>query len=132
MLLATRLLHPAEHRGPLSVEYRLPKGWKLHHPGQTAGGPRFEYPNFQKLLDTPVVAGSFDLRTRDIDGVKFHHVFLDKTLGFDAEVEGFIDRLTKVTRACRDVFGSFPFKEYSWISASRRARIGGSSTPTGR
>ncbi len=117
MLLATRYLFAPEVAGPCLVEYQLPKGWELHHPAGAAvrGANTFEYPSFAALLDTPVIAGRFDLKTRSLGGAKFHALFLDRTVGFDSQIEGFLDDLMKLAEQCRAFFGGFPFPAYSFI-----------------
>ncbi len=117
VLLGTRLPFLRGHEGPVTVRYELPPQWKLHHP---AGARQieqglFEYPSYSVLLDTPVVLGAFDVITREVEGVPFHHLFLDRAVGFDSEVDGFVDALVKVAREAHALFGSFPFEHYTWI-----------------
>lgn len=117
VLLGTRYLFLEEHAGPCRVTYELPDDWPLHHP---AGAKRlnattFEYPSYAALLDTPVTAGAFEARARTSHGVPFHHVFLDRTVGFDHKVESFIDAVMKITEECHALFGSFPFESYTFI-----------------
>jgi len=117
LLLATHLLFAPGLPGPCRVEYQLPSGWPLHHP---SGAKRldertFEYPSHAALLDAPIVAGRFEKRTREVAGVPFHFVFLDKALGFEAKLEAFLDALVRIAGLCREVFGSFPFEDYSFL-----------------
>jgi predicted metalloprotease with PDZ domain len=117
VLLGARYLHAPAHDGRCRVTYVVPDGWKIHHPAGAhhLGGRTWEYPSFAVLVDTPVVAGEFDLITRRLHGVDFHHVFVDRALGFASEVEGFVDDLMKVAAACHDVFGSYPFESYTYV-----------------
>jgi predicted metalloprotease with PDZ domain len=117
MLLATRYLFAPELAGPCTVEYLLPAGWGLHHPAgaRALGATSFEYPSFAALLDTPVVAGRFDARSRTNSRTAFHFIFLDRCVGFDAEVERFADDLMKIAEECRAAFGAFPFDGYSFV-----------------
>jgi predicted metalloprotease with PDZ domain len=117
VLVGTRYLHAPAHQGPLRVTYELPQGWAIHHPA----GPRaldartWEYPDFPVLLDTPVVAGRFDVITKQSHGVPFHHVFLDRAVGFEREAEKFVDTLMGVADAAFAMFGSFPFEHYTYV-----------------
>lgn len=117
LLLATHLLFAPGLEGPCRVEYQLPPGWPMHHP---SGARRldertFEYPSYAALLDAPIAAGKFERRTREIGGTPFHFVFFEKALGFDQKVEAFLDALCLVAQKCRDVFGSFPFEDYTFL-----------------
>ncbi len=117
VILGTRSLFVRGGAGPVQVEYVLPDRWKLHHPAgaKELGGGKYEYPSYAVMLDTPVVMGNFEVRTRTVRGTPFHHVFLDKTVGYEREVEGFLDVLVRVAEAAHDLYGSFPFDSYSYV-----------------
>ncbi|MHB8874357.1 MAG: M61 family metallopeptidase [Myxococcaceae bacterium] len=117
VLLGTRYLFAKEATGPLRVQYQVPEGWPLHHPSgaRDLGGGAFEYPGHAALLDTPVVLGNFKCISRELRGAKFHHLFVDRAVGFDSEVEGFVDQVMRVAESCHALFGSFPFADYSFV-----------------
>jgi len=117
LLLGTHLLHAPSLPGPCRVEYELPEGWPMHHPSgaKRVAERAFEYPSYAALLDTPVALGQFERRTRVLGGTPFHFVFFDRALGFDARVEAFLDALSRVAEGCRDVFGAFPFEDYTFF-----------------
>jgi predicted metalloprotease with PDZ domain len=117
VLRATRYLRVPEHTGPCTVRYALPAGWALHHPSgaHSLGENRFLYASFAALLDAPVVCGAFETHTRTVQGVKFHHVFLDRAVGFESEVDNFLDALCRVAEGAHQVFGGFPFADYTYI-----------------
>ena len=117
VLRATRYLFSPAHAGPCSVTYALPDGWTLHHPGgsEKRGEKTFAYPSFAALLEACVVTGSFERISRTLDGVAFHHVFLDRAVGFDTEAEKFVDALMKLAEEAKRIFGSFPFRDYTYI-----------------
>ncbi|HVE83911.1 MAG TPA: hypothetical protein VND93_13725 [Myxococcales bacterium] len=117
VLLGTRYLHAPELGGPCRVRYELPEGWALHHPGgaEPVDARTFEYPSYAALLDAPVVAGQFEVRTRAVGGATFDCIFLDRGFGFDTEVDGFVDSVVKAAEACRALFGGYPFQRYSFI-----------------
>lgn len=117
VLLGTRYLFRPDAPGPCEVRYEVPEGWAIHHPdgAEQLAPSRWRYPSFALWMDTPVVCGKFDVRTRALDGVEFHHVFLDRAVGFEREVEGFIDDLMKIAERCKAIFGSFPFAHYTWV-----------------
>lgn len=117
VLIGPRYLHAKAHRGPVRVRYELPEGWALHHPDgarELAPG-HFEYPSFEVLYDTPVVAGRFTTITRACAGTPFHFIFLDQAPGFPRHAEALIDGILKVAQACHELFGGFPFAHYSFV-----------------
>jgi predicted metalloprotease with PDZ domain len=117
VILGTHYLYAVGQLGPRTVRYEVPTGWKVHHPAgaETVGANAWRYPSYHALLDTPVVMGQFELVTRTWQGTPFHHVFLDRAVGYERELDGFVDSLMKVVESARDVFGSFPFEHYTFI-----------------
>jgi len=117
VLLGTRYLFAPALGGPCVVRYELPEGWVMHHPGgaEQIDERTFQYPSHAALLDAPVVAGKFDVRTRTSGGATFDHIFVDRGHGFDTEVDAFADAVMKTVESCRAVFGSYPFQRYSFI-----------------
>lgn len=117
ILLGTHYFTVVGHTGPVRVTYEAPSGWPIHHPSgaEQVDAQSWAYPTFALLLDTPVLFGAIERRTRAIEGTPFHFVFVDRCVGFESEVEPFIDELVKIARECRAIFGSFPFKDYSFL-----------------
>lgn len=117
VLRGTRYLFAPAHPGPCEVRYEVPQGWPIHHPAgaEPRGHDTWTYPSFLALLESCVVCGEFQRITRELDGVAFHHVFLDGAVGFDTEAGRLIDALMQVAAAAREVFGAFPFQSYTYI-----------------
>lgn len=117
VLLGTRYLYAVGQAGPVTVRYRFPEGWAVHHPAgaEAVDKATFRYPSYAALLDAPVVAGAFETFERTAAGTTFHHVFLDRAVGFATEREGFLDGVMRVVEEARRVFGSFPFEHYTFI-----------------
>lgn len=117
LLLGTRYPFAPAHPGPCEVEYRLPEGWPLHHPaGAVQVGPRrFLYESQAALLDAPVVTGAFTRATCTVRGTPFHALFLSLPLGYEEECATFLAGLSKLAESCHDIFGSFPFADYTFI-----------------
>lgn len=117
VLLGTRYLFPPDLGGPCRVTYEVPPDWALHHPGgaKQLDERTFEYPSYPVLLDTPVVAGSFIVKSRRAHGADFHFVFLDRAVGFETELDAFVDAVMKTADQCHAIFGCFPFERYSFI-----------------
>jgi predicted metalloprotease with PDZ domain len=117
LLIATRYPFAPAFPSACEVEYRLPEGWPLHHPaGAVQLGPRlFRYESQAALLDVPVVAGKVTRATRTVRGTPFHALFLAVPVGYEEEGPAFLDALVRVAESCHDIFGSFPFADYTFI-----------------
>jgi len=117
IVLGTRYLHLAGSTGPCSVQYEVPDNWKIHHPSgaRSTGTLSWEYPGYEILVDTPVTMGSFDLFSRKVRGTDFFFVFVDRTIGFESQVAFLVDRLAQVAEKLHEVFGSFPYEDYTFI-----------------
>lgn len=117
VLLGTRYLRLAGASSPCRVTYVVPDGWAIHHPSgaRQLGERSWEYTGYEQLLDTPVSFGKFDLITRKVRGTDFHHVFLNRGIGFEEGVEGFVDDLVKVAEVYFNIFGAFPFADYTYV-----------------
>lgn len=118
VLLGTRYLHVPAHQGACQVRYVLPPQWQhIHHPSGARPLPEhtWEYPSYEILLDTPVTMGRFDLFTRIVHGTPFYSVFVDRGVGFASGVEAFVDQLAAVADVFHQMFGAFPFADYTFV-----------------
>lgn len=120
VLLGTLLFFVRGEGGSCRVTYEVPENWGFHHPSGAAHmqGRTYEYPDYATLLDTPVVAGTFDQITRDVDGTPFHFVFLERAIGFEKRANDLVDALVRVSRECGRIFGGFPFDDYTFVMSS--------------
>lgn len=117
VLTGARYLRVPAYAGPYEVTYELPDGWAIHHPsGATElSATSWEYPSYEILLDTPVALGEFDLVTREVCGTPFHHLFLDRAVGSDSQVDHFVDQVDATVETFHEMFGSFPFEDYTFV-----------------
>ncbi len=118
ILLPTAFPVPVEWRGPVDVVVDVGDGRQLLVAGveEKTGDPRVRrFASFEAWLDTPMVVGEPTVIVRQVRGCRFEHVFCQEAIGFEAEVEGFVDELVRIAEACHDLFGSFPFERYTWI-----------------
>lgn len=119
LLLGTRYLFTPSHLGSCQVNYQnLPDNWNFHHPSgaiQIGDTPSWIYPSFEVLLDTPVVFGEYTLIQRDIQTIPFYFVFVDQCVGFDENVNPFINQLCLAIENLYSIFGEFPFTDYTFF-----------------
>lgn len=117
VMLGARLLFTPAHLGACEVHYRVPDGWRAHHPSgaERLGAFAWRYPSYELLLDTPVVFGHFDTLERLVRDTPFYFVFIDRGVGFEAESARFVDAVARVVDAIGAVFGSFPFADYTFV-----------------
>ncbi|MGJ7032992.1 hypothetical protein [Niabella hirudinis] len=119
VLMGTRYLFCPGFVGACSVDYaEIPQGWKIHHPSgakREGNTNKWVYPSFEILLDTPVCFGGFTLLQRTVKDIPFYFVFVDKGIGFDEKVNGFVDQVCLTAEKIHDVFGLFPFSDYTFI-----------------
>lgn len=120
ILLGTRYLYAPKHLGPCRVHYQLPEGWSaIHHPSgaQKIDDRTWDYPSYEILLDTPVAMGTFDLYVRKVgpEQTPFYFLFVDRGVGFAEGVEDLVGKVAQVAEGFRDIFGSFPFSDYTFL-----------------
>jgi predicted metalloprotease with PDZ domain len=118
VLLGGRYLQNPAWRGTCRVTYDLPSGWEVHHPAgaiRVGSSTAWDYPNYETLLDTPVVMGTFDLIKKTVKGTDFYFAFVDRGIGYNSQVQHFVTRLAKVAEKFREIFGSFPFENYTFV-----------------
>lgn len=119
IVLGARYLSAPAHLGTCRVDYQLPDGWDIHHPSGArrlgGGASAWEYPGYEILLDTPVVMGRFERFRHDVHGTPFWFVFIDRGVGFKSEVERFVATVARTASAFHQVFGSFPFEDYTFV-----------------
>ena len=118
VLLGGRYLHTPDWPGACRVTYDLPTGWKAHHPaGATRVGTTtaWDYPSYEVLLDSPVVIGPFDPIKLNVKGTDFYFAFVDRGLGYDSQVQNFVESLARIAEKFHEIFGSFPFENYTFV-----------------
>lgn len=118
VLMGTRYLFLTDYFGPCSTTYSTGNAnWKIHHPSgsESVGHNKWIYPSFEILLDTPVTLGKFSLFKKEIRETPFYFVFVDQGIGFEATVDKFINQVCVASEKIHDVFGLFPFSDYTFI-----------------
>jgi predicted metalloprotease with PDZ domain len=96
----------------------IPAGWRTHtslgRKGGGSSGP-FVAPNYDILVDSPLLMGEAEVRRFEISGTKFEYVFLAPS-GSNADVDRLAKDAESVARAFGEMMGGFPFSNYSFLA----------------
>jgi len=118
VLLGARYLLCAAHLGKVSVEYIVPEEWEgtIHHPsGAEHVDGKWIYPSSEVLVDTPVSMGEIDVYKRVVGCTTISFVFVDRGVGYSQRLEEFIGDVVEVAQFFHEMFGSFPFEDYTFV-----------------
>jgi predicted metalloprotease with PDZ domain len=117
IVTGARYLYVGGYDRACQVTYDVPDGWALHHPSgaERVDAYTWEYPSYEILLDTPVCMGTFEIVTREVKGTPFHHVFVDDAVSTAESRSAFIEQVDAVSARFHQMFGSFPFDDYTFV-----------------
>jgi predicted metalloprotease with PDZ domain len=109
-------------RRPHDVRLRLPASLPrvatALEPAQGGGPNAFRAPDFDTLVDSPIVAGELDVQEFDVDGRRHSLVNAGDHQAFDGR-QAAMD-VQKVVRAARQLFGTLPYKRYVFLNVFRQ------------
>ncbi|MEO8026815.1 MAG: PDZ domain-containing protein [Bryobacteraceae bacterium] len=96
------------------VEIVLPSRWSRAMTGLEGGPLKYSAPDFDTLIDSPIIAGNPAVYEWEIDGKKHYLVDTDEAGVFDG---GRAARDTeKIVREYKRMFGSLPYSKYVFIN----------------
>lgn len=100
---------------PIEIAVKAPDGWKIASGLEpTPGLPNIlTAPDYDTLVDSPLEIGIHDTITYTVDGVPHDIVFWG---GSPSNPEPFLRDFAKFTKVQKDLFGSFPYKRYVFIT----------------
>lgn len=75
----------------------------------------WRYPSFEILLDTPVAMGHYDCVERKVQGTPFYFVFVDRGVGYESEVNAFVDKCAPWPTTCSRHSAVSPFENYTFV-----------------
>jgi predicted metalloprotease with PDZ domain len=114
-------LYGAKDR-PVTLEIRVPAGWKIATGLKVDGPRRFAAADYDELIDCPIEAGRFDLRTWRTRG-------LEHRLAVHGRVNRSLDRVAKdlglIVEAEARLFGGLPYRDYTFILHTAPGIYGG-------
>ncbi len=99
---------------PASLELKLPDGWKVSNGAiPIQENPyRFDFANYDALVDTPMLIGRHSEYTYEVGGV-LHVVAIEGES--DLDHEAFVDGTRKLAEAANELFGGLPYDKYCFI-----------------
>ena len=116
------LVEDAGARRPHDVSIELPPGWKQSmtglDPGLDRAAHHYRAPDFDTLVDSPIVAGNPVVQTFDVAGSRHEIVEIGNVGAFDG-ARAAAD-LKKVVEAQRRIWGELPFKKYDFLLVFRQ------------
>lgn len=97
--------------GAITVDYRLPDGWALHHPFATDTFAA-ALPNLRALYSSVVGIGHFRHAVRDVRGVEIRIVLRGEFAFGDDDLIGVVERIVAHQL---DFFGDSPYDHYLFV-----------------
>jgi predicted metalloprotease with PDZ domain len=108
-------------QAPARVTFQVPAGWRLATglAPTTSDSTTFAAPNYDVLIDSPVLLGKFLTYAFSAAGTP-HRAVVDLG-GARAEAPGvFVDMLRRISTTAIGVFGSAPYTDYTYIFVGGR------------
>ncbi|MBL8972442.1 MAG: M61 family metallopeptidase [Myxococcales bacterium] len=113
---------------PARVDLTLPAGWQAHaalDPAPApAGAARFTAPDYDTLVDAPLVLGTPELRSFAVAGARVELVF-SAPAGSNADTARIAADLEKIVAAFAEMMGGLPLRRYVFLLLADDAGDGG-------
>jgi predicted metalloprotease with PDZ domain len=110
-------LMPEGHRQtPSTVKLEVPAGWKIITALDSTSDPAvFTAPDYDTLVDSPTLAGTFDLTRFEVEGIP-HYLAVVPAGSFSKDkTEKFTAMLGAIAQADSRMFGGLPYKKYVYF-----------------
>lgn len=105
-------------RRPHDVTISVPAGWQHAMSGLRDLGPsRFRADDYETLVDSPILAGTLDVRQFRVGGKPHYVVSVGDTTGWDAEAG--VRGLQTFVEESRRFWGELPYDKYLFLIAFR-------------
>jgi len=123
--LAEVLMYPVEARGaPVTVHFDgLPAGWKIATAMTAAGGSDFSAENYDRMVDSPVEAGTF--QESDFDDAGIHYRVVVDADAADYDMAKIVAMLRSMTAAAVSWMNDRPMSGYMFLYHFPRGPGGG-------
>jgi predicted metalloprotease with PDZ domain len=97
---------------PVTLDVRVPAGWRIATGLKPAGGRSYSAADYDELVDCPLEAGRFELRTWRTRGIEHR-------LAVHGRVNRPLDRVTKdlakIVESEARLFGGLPYRDYTFL-----------------
>jgi len=113
---------------PATVEIALPPGWQAHSAleilGTTPTAARFAAADYDTLVDAPILLGTPELRSFDVEGTRIELVFAAPA-GSNADTARVAADLQKIVSAFARMMGGLPLRRYVFLLLADESSDGG-------
>lgn len=104
---------PSERNRSVAVEFLLPEGWKLATPLEEASPGEYTAENYDRMVDSPVEAGTFDDYSYHQGGADYRVVVY--TEGAKYSSKKLLESCQKITAAETGIMQDVPFHRYTFF-----------------
>ncbi len=104
---------PAERNRSVAVEFLLPEGWKLATPLDENATGQYTAPDYDRMVDSPVEAGTFDDYSYEQGGAQYRVVVY--TEGAKYPSKKLLDSCEKITATETGLMQNVPFRRYTFF-----------------
>ncbi len=110
---------------PAELALSVPPAWTPHTTlPSTEARLRYRAPDYDTLVDNPLLLGEAQVRSFDVDETRFDYVFLAAS-GTNADVDRLAADAEKIVTAAGRIMGGFPFERYAFLVVADAAGGGG-------
>jgi predicted metalloprotease with PDZ domain len=107
---------------PVTLDLRLPAGWRVATGLRSVTARRFAAADYDELVDGPIEAGRFELKTWRTRGIE-HRLVLHGPI--NRPLDRVTKDLAKIVEAEARLFGGLPYPDYTFILHTAPGTYGG-------
>ncbi|HEV3276222.1 MAG TPA: PDZ domain-containing protein [Terriglobia bacterium] len=104
---------PSDRQRGMTVEFLLPEGWKVATPLEEGARGEYTAANYDRLVDSPVEAGSFDEYSYQQSGAEYRVVVY--TEGAKYSSKKLLDSIETITATETGLMRDVPFRHYTFF-----------------
>ncbi|MBS1718969.1 MAG: M61 family metallopeptidase [Armatimonadetes bacterium] len=106
------------------LQVSLPKGWDIATGSESKDGV-YTASGYDELADHPIQMGAFERRQFKVEGIPFEAIWVATNNTFNPDLDAETEILRKVSIPAIKLFGSAPFKHYTYIFHLAIGNFGG-------
>lgn len=102
---------------PCTLEVDVPPGWDILGSAGERGQRRFEFPNYDRMVDEPIQLGRFSLRAFHVEETEFRVCIFPEWGGAERErdVEAFVHRIQRIAETAVTMLGPLDTDRYTFF-----------------